>query len=102
MSELPSPKSLTQAGPDTLRIEWQDGHESHYPVRMLRLQCRCANCVEERTGRPLLAEADIPADVRPRKISPVGRYAVQFDWSDGHNTGIYTFEQLRALCPCCT
>jgi DUF971 family protein len=30
----------------------------------------------------------------------VGRYAIRFHWSDGHSTGIYTFEQLRELCPC--
>ena len=53
------------------------------------------------TGRPLLNEQDVPADVRPVKIVPVGRYGVQITWSDGHDTGIYTFENLRALCPCC-
>ena len=101
MSELPYPKAMAQAGPDQLRIEWQDGHESLYPVREVRLNCRCAKCVEEMTGRPLLNEQDVPADVRPVKIVPVGRYAVQIEWSDGHDTGIYTFENLRALCPCC-
>jgi DUF971 family protein len=30
----------------------------------------------------------------------VGRYAIRFHWSDGHSTGIYTFEHLRELCPC--
>ncbi len=96
------PKSIEQAGPGQLRIEWQDGHESIYPVRLLRLNCRCANCVEELTGRPLLAEKDVPQDVRPVKISPVGRYAVQISWTDGHDTGIHTFEHLRELCPCCS
>ena len=101
MSEQPVPKQVEQAGPDTLRIEWQDGHESRYPVRLLRLKCRCARCVEEMTGRPILKEEEVAPDVRPVKISPVGRYALQFAWSDGHDSGIYTFEHLRALCPCC-
>lgn len=101
MADTPSPSAIEQAGPDSLRIAWRDGHESLYPVRMLRLHCRCAHCVEERTGRPLLREEDVPADVRPVKIQPVGRYAIQFTWSDGHDTGIYTFETLRELCPCC-
>ncbi len=101
MVELPTPRTMEQAGPLELRVEWQDGHQSSYPVRTIRLNCRCANCVEELTGRPLLREDDIPADVRPVKISPVGRYAVQIAWTDGHDTGIYTFEHLRALCPCC-
>jgi len=34
------------------------------------------------------------------EISAVGNYAIQFQWKDGHNTGIYTFDYLRALCPC--
>jgi ATP-binding protein involved in chromosome partitioning len=97
VSEATTPRSIAQAGPDTLRIEWQDGHESLYPVRRLRLGCRCANCIEELTGRPLLREEDVPEDVRPERISPVGRYAIQIAWSDGHDTGIYSFDYLREL-----
>lgn len=101
MSEAAIPTEINQAGPDTLRIAWKDGHESLYAVRQLRLGCRCARCVEEGTGRPLLDDAKVPADVRPVRIRPVGRYAIQFEWSDGHDTGIYTFEYLRECCPCC-
>ena len=97
----PIPVSIAQAGPDQLEISWQDGHRSVYLVRELRLVCRCARCIEELTGRPILKEEDVPSDVRPVKISPVGRYALQFAWSDGHDTGIYTFEHLREQCPCC-
>ena len=95
----PTPKSIEQAGPDRLRILWVDGADCEYAVRELRLNCRCAHCVEEMTGRPLLKEEDVPQDVRPVKISPVGRYAVQISWTDGHDSGIYTFERLRELCP---
>ena len=101
MSERTTPVGVEQAGPDRLRIRWKDGHESLYPVRLLRLGCLCARCVEEGTGRPLLREEDVPNDVKPVRISPVGRYALQFAWSDGHDTGIYSFEHLRNLCPCC-
>jgi ATP-binding protein involved in chromosome partitioning len=97
----PTPVSIAQAGPDTLRIVWQDGHESLYPVRLVRLACRCAHCIDERTGQPLLRPDSVPADVRPLRINAVGRYALAFAWSDGHDTGIYTFENLRELCPCC-
>ena len=96
-----TPASIAQAGPDTLRIVWTDGHESVYPVRLLRLACRCAHCVDEHTGRPLLRAESVPLDVRPVRISGVGRYALAFAWSDGHDSGIYTFENLRELCPCC-
>lgn len=96
-----TPVDISQDGPDGLRIKWRDGHESLYPVRRLRLACRCAHCVEEFTGRPLLSEDEVPEDVRPIRIAPVGRYAVSFEWTDGHNSGIYSFEHLRAQCPCC-
>ncbi len=101
MSESYTPTAINQTGSDTLRITWKDGHESLYPVRNLRLACRCALCIEEGTGRPLLDERNVPPDVRPVRISGVGRYALGFEWSDGHDSGIYTFEYLRDLCPCC-
>ena len=41
--------------------------------------------------------SDVPEDVQPRRIKNVGRYAIQIDWSDGHGTGIYAFDRLRAL-----
>ncbi|HEX7120520.1 MAG TPA: DUF971 domain-containing protein [Longimicrobiales bacterium] len=83
-----------------LRIEWADGHASEYAPRYLRLQCRCAVCVDELTGAPLLDPRAVPEDVYPLAIRYVGRYALGFDWSDGHDTGIYPFEMLRAVCPC--
>ncbi len=97
---LPTPAQIAQAGSDKLRIVWNDGHESVYPVRSLRLACRCAHCVEEFTGRPLLKADGVPRDVKPIRLQPVGRYALQFEWSDGHDSGIYTYEYLRELCPC--
>lgn len=96
-----TPTAIEQVGRDALKIVWDDGHESLYEVRELRLACRCAHCVEEGTGRPLLDETGVPQDVRPIRISPVGRYAIQFAWSDGHDSGIYSFVYLRSRCPCC-
>jgi ATP-binding protein involved in chromosome partitioning len=97
VSHIPVPAAIEQAGPDSLRIRWTDGVESLYPVRELRLACRCAHCVEEMTGRPLLDASRVAPDVRPLRIQSVGRYALQFAWNDGHDTGIYTFEYLRQL-----
>jgi DUF971 family protein len=94
------PKAIRQAGPRALAIDWNDGHSSLYDVRALRLNCPCAQCVDEMTGKKTLNEAAIPADVKPVVINPVGRYAIHFDWTDGHRTGIYTYEHLRKLCPC--
>jgi DUF971 family protein len=83
-----------------LRIEWGDGHVSEYEPRYLRLQCRCAGCIDEMSGAPLLDPRTVPEDVYPLSIRYVGRYALSFAWSDGHATGIYPFELLRAVCPC--
>jgi ATP-binding protein involved in chromosome partitioning len=101
MSGATTPSAIEQAGPDTLRIRWGDGHESVYPVRNIRLSCRCAHCIEETTGVPLLDPDSVPADVRPVHIAGVGRYAIRIEWSDGHDTGIYPFDNLRSICPCC-
>jgi ATP-binding protein involved in chromosome partitioning len=97
VSEATTPAAIAQDGPDRLRIDWKDGRVSRYPVRELRKACRCARCVEELTGRPLLRDENVPADVRPVRITPVGRYAIGISWTDGHDTGIYTFEYLREL-----
>jgi len=84
-----------------IHIEWtQGGHAGFFPARDLRLACPCAACVEEMTGRPLLDQAAVPADVRPLSLALVGAYGLRVNWSDGHGTGIYTFERLLAGCPC--
>jgi len=83
-----------------LEVEWEDGHVSVYPYRELRAACRCANCCDEDTGEVRIASDSIPADIRPLSISPVGRYAITIRWSDGHDTGIYPFSRLRAMCGC--
>lgn len=96
--------SPAHVGPDEngsrLRIDWGDGHRSDFPPRGLRLACACAACVDEFTGRPILRPSDVPEDVHPLTVEYVGRYALRFDWSDGHGTGIYPFAYLRGLCPC--
>jgi DUF971 family protein len=96
----PIPYSISRL-PDGVRIEWdQAGHTWLYPARELRLACPCAGCVEEMTGRALLNPAIVAADVRPESLELVGSYGLRIRWSDGHDTGIYTFEQLRRLCGC--
>lgn len=83
-----------------LRIRWGDGHVSTYEPRYLRIRCPCARCVEELTGRRILEPDSVPEGIYPRAIRYVGSYALRFDWSDGHDTGIYPFEFLREICPC--
>ncbi len=97
----PTPVEISRANQHDVKIRWQDGHESIYPARTLRLACPCAGCVDEVTGRRRLIARSVPEDVHPLKIEAVGRYAITIRWSDGHRTGIYAFNLLRALCPCC-
>jgi ATP-binding protein involved in chromosome partitioning len=81
----------------TLSILWQDGQRSDFDVRDLRLACHCALCVSETSGERLVDPKSIRPDVAPRTISSVGNYALTIGWNDGHTTGIYSFELLRAL-----
>ena len=94
------PTEIGRAGIHDVKIVWQDGHISVHPARALRLQCPCAGCVDEVTGVRRLTDAGIPADVHPLDIHLTGRYGMAIRWSDGHNTGIYAFDRLRANCPC--
>ncbi len=80
-----------------LRIVWRDGAVSEYEPRTLRLKCPCAGCVDEMSGLRTLRPETVPEDVYPEAIHYVGRYALEFHWSDGHATGIYTWEYLRRL-----
>jgi DUF971 family protein len=80
-----------------LRIEWADGVVSTYVPRYLRLLCPCAGCVDEMTGVRTLEAARVDESVYPTAIHYVGRYALQFVWSDGHATGLYTFDYLREI-----
>jgi DUF971 family protein len=100
MSQEAVPSEIKQAGPAELQITWIDGHVSAYPVAYLRRSCRCAACVDEWSGAQILKPEQVSPDVKPLRIDPVGRYAIHIEWSDGHTSGIYSFEHLRRLCPC--
>ncbi len=91
------PSHIFQAGPKTLAIAWSDGRESRYAVRDLRIACPCATCRDEMTGERILDPARIPEDVRPMSLMSVGNYGLKIRWSDGHDTGIYSYDRLREL-----
>lgn len=93
-----APRSISQEDSRTLCIEWSDGRRCQYDVRELRLACPCAGCVHEWTGKKILQESSVASDIHPTSLNSVGLYAISIQWSDGHNTGIYTYEQLLSLC----
>jgi DUF971 family protein len=96
----------TGAGVD---ITWADGHSSHYEFAYLRDQCPCATCNDERAKKEstpatnLLSSPLLPMykpKPRAQAATQVGNYAVQISFTDGHSTGIFSYDYLRTLCPC--
>ena len=89
-------------------IVWSDGHSSHFDFAYLRDHCPCALCNDERSKKDALAGTMGSAAVLPmfkpkaraQSAVAVGSYAVQIVYSDGHSTGIYSFDYLRTICPC--
>ena len=94
------PSQLKKIGNDKFQITWKDGHVSNYTFRYLRQNCPCAACRNEWTGVRTLDPESIPSDLVASKVSVVGNYALHFAFSDHHETGIYSFNTLRSLCPC--
>ena len=95
--EAEPPEAIDVTAAHEIHLLWPGGGEATLAAVALRDACPCAACVEEGTGRKLLDPASIPADVRPIHLEPIGNYAVKIHWSDGHDSGIYTWAQLREL-----
>jgi DUF971 family protein len=93
-----------------VEIDWRDGHRSAWNFAWLRNACPCATCHEEREhdGRapgipkpkPVTLLPLYETPVRPLEVTPVGKYALRFKWSDGHESGIYSWDYLRRVCQC--
>jgi DUF971 family protein len=92
------PVEISQESNTRLRITWADGRICEYEAPSLRRACPCAQCVDEWTGERTLKPQAISEVVEIGDLSIVGRYALNFRWSDGHETGIYSFQYLRDLC----
>jgi len=95
------PLALKREG-DGLRIDWADGVTTTVAWRVLRANCPCAACLEERAKPPdpfrVLSAREVSAGApTPVSMTPVGHYAYQIAWNDGHAAGIYTLESLRQL-----
>jgi len=98
------PKSIKKTDENVLMIVWDNGHQSTYELAWLRDQCPCAGCQGEsillHTYHAPPQERTTPGRNTLTGIQPVGSYAVQLQWGDGHNTGIYTWERLMDVCQC--
>ncbi len=87
-----------------LIVQWDDGHSSRYPLAYLRQECPCAACKGEVIFGTVYAPAKLPMFTPGMNeltaLAPTGGYGVQASWKDGHNTGIYSWDYLRMICPC--
>jgi len=95
----PIPTDIRRLGRRGLVIVWSDGHLSEYTNHHLRHHCPCASC-RERSARPLPVVGQGGEELYPVQMGVVGRYAISIQWSDGHDTGIYSYRTLREVCPC--
>jgi DUF971 family protein len=93
------PIEIKRVDNDKLFIKWLDGFSSTVTLKDLRDNCPCASCQGEQVGfkkfEPVKLEVHNPAKYELKSIEPVGNYAIQIIWGDGHDTGIYSFEHLR-------
>jgi DUF971 family protein len=91
-----------------VEITWSDGHTSRYDFPYLRDHCPCALCNDERAKKEKLAGTSPSSAVLPmfkprvkaKSATAVGNYAIQIEFTDGHATGIFSFDHLREICPC--
>jgi DUF971 family protein len=107
---VPEPEHIAISKSKGIRIDWKDGHHSEFPLAYLRDRCPCASCTgahgtpPERTNysepEPASAFPMFKPVLRMLDVESVGAYAIRIDWSDGHSTGIYTFDLLRQICRC--
>ena len=103
------PEHLAISKSKGIKIDWRDNHHSEYSLAYLRDECPCATCTGAHGTEPQKSEYSketaapfqmYKPTLKMLKVEAVGNYAVRIDWSDGHNTGIYSVDHLRKICPC--
>ncbi len=93
------PEHIAVSKSQGIKIDWQDGHHSEYGLRYLRDRCPCASC--SGTHEPAASPFQMyQAALKIAVVEPAGTYALVIQWNDGHRSGIYSYDHLRAICPC--
>jgi DUF971 family protein len=95
---LPEPTALSLLPDGKLAIQWSDGRQQRYEIGELRRKCPCATCMHERESAS--QAADFPENSPPvtlEQVQPVGNYAYNIHFSDGHSTGIFSLRMLLEL-----
>ncbi len=99
-TDLMIPPITIQAIGEEVAIKWADGAESFFTGERLRAASPSAETAGERDILGGLHGGQGPRDfsaVRVLGWDRIGNYAIRFDFSDGHRTGLYTYEYLRKL-----
>lgn len=108
MSFSTDPEHIAISKSRGIKIDWKDGHRSEYALAYLRDHCPCASCAGAH-GTPPAPKSSAAAGnpfqmykpvLKMLGVEPVGNYAIRINWSDGHNSGIYSYEHFRRICPC--
>lgn len=106
---MTDPEHIAISKTKGIEIDWTDGHHSSYGAAYLRDECPCATCTGAHGTEPRKSSYSSPAPsafqmyqpaLKMEAVEAVGNYAIQIRWSDGHSTGIYSFDYLRRICPC--
>ena len=104
-----TPEHIAISKSKGIKIDWSDGHRSDYALAYLRDECPCATCTGAHGTEPQKSNYSKPAAdpfqmfkpaLKMLSVEEVGHYAIRIDWNDGHNTGIYSYDHLREICPC--
>jgi DUF971 family protein len=108
---VPEPEHIAISKSKGIQIDWKDGHHSKYALGYLRDECPCATCTGAHGTEPQKSDYSAPSGpatpfpmfkptLKMLNVEAVGHYAIRIEWSDGHNTGIYSYDHLRKICPC--
>lgn len=106
MSTL-KPTSIKRPKPNLLEVKWSDGYEAVVTLEKVREGCPCADCTNAHGTKPTgpngMKGMDLFKQFKPgmnelTALKAVGNYAVQCSWADGHDSGIYTWPDLREIC----
>lgn len=104
-----NPEHIAISKSKGVKIDWADGHHSEYSLGFLRDECPCASCTGAHGTEPQKTNySNAPANpfqmfkpvLKMENVEPVGQYALRIYWNDGHNSGIYSYDHLREICPC--
>ncbi len=109
-----TPTKIERLGDTGIKITWSDGESTQWTAQQLRNACPCATCREKRGKLHADEEgSESPVQIKPKSLAlpvlsaaearpmriegmqPVGTYAYNIAFSDGHHSGLFTFTRLR-------